>query len=119
MDPPWIVRLDVPGHGPRLAVKDCIDVEGLPTTAGCQVVAEQGRPAAADRPGGGGGPTGRGADRRQDQPHRAVLVGQRGEFVVRHASEPAGSGTAARRVVERLGGSRGGGGGGTVTSHRE
>src|SRR5262245_57435460 len=50
MDPTWIVRLDAPGDGPRLAVKDCIDVEGLPTTAGCQVVAEQARPAAADAP---------------------------------------------------------------------
>src|SRR5690242_11671075 len=48
MDPTWIVRLDVPGHGPRLAVKDCIDVEGLPTTAGCQVVAEQASPAGRD-----------------------------------------------------------------------
>jgi amidase len=50
MDPIWIVRLDAPGDGPRLAVKDCIDVEGLPTTAGCQVVAEQARSAAADAP---------------------------------------------------------------------
>jgi amidase len=50
MDPTWIVRLDAPGDGPRLAVKDCIDVEGLPTTAGCQVVAEQASPAAADAP---------------------------------------------------------------------
>src|ERR1700750_3446657 len=125
MDPTWIVRLDAPGDGPRLAVKDCIDVEGLPTTAGCQVVAEQASPAAAAAPGGGagrrgaggggapggragpgggGGPTGRGANRRQDQPHRAVLVGQRGELVVRHAGEPAGSGTAARRVGARVGG---------------
>ena len=48
MDPTWIVRLDAPGDGPRLAVKDCIDVEGLPTTAGCQVVAEQAGPAARD-----------------------------------------------------------------------
>ena len=48
MDPTWIVRLDAPGDGPRLAVKDCIDVEGLPTTAGCQVVAEQASPAARD-----------------------------------------------------------------------
>jgi amidase len=29
-DSTWIVRLDAPGDGPRLAVKDCIDVEGLP-----------------------------------------------------------------------------------------
>ena len=50
MDPTWIVRLDAPGDGPRLAVKDCIDVEGLPTTVGCQVVAEQASPAAADAP---------------------------------------------------------------------
>src|SRR6266704_2987731 len=48
MDPTWIVRLDAPGDGPRLAVKDCIDVEGLPTTAGCQVIAEQASPAARD-----------------------------------------------------------------------
>src|SRR3984893_16391920 len=50
MNPTWMVRLDAPGDGPRLAVKDCIDVEGLPTTAGCQVVAEQDSPAAADAP---------------------------------------------------------------------
>jgi amidase len=50
MDPTWIVRLDAPGGGPRLAVKDCIDVEGLPTTAGCQMVAEQAGPAARDAP---------------------------------------------------------------------
>src|SRR2546429_3302925 len=50
MNPTWIVRLDAPGDGPRLAVKDCIDVEGLPTTAGCQVIAEQAVPAARDAP---------------------------------------------------------------------
>jgi amidase len=48
MDPTWIVRLDPPGDGPRLAVKDCIDVTGLPTTAGCQAVAEQATPAVRD-----------------------------------------------------------------------
>jgi amidase len=50
MDPTWIVRLDAPGDGPRLAVKDCIDVEGLPTTAGCQAIAEQAGPADRDAP---------------------------------------------------------------------
>jgi amidase len=34
--------------GPRLAVKDCIDIEGMPTTAGCPVVAEMAEPAHAD-----------------------------------------------------------------------
>jgi amidase len=50
MDSIWVVRLDAPGGGPRLAVKDCIDVEGLPTTAGCQAIAEQARPADRDAP---------------------------------------------------------------------
>jgi amidase len=45
----WVTRLDAgDGDGPRLAVKDCIDVEGLPTTAGCPVVAEMAEPAEAD-----------------------------------------------------------------------
>jgi amidase len=48
MDPTWIVQLDAPGDGPRLAVKDCIDVEGLLTTVGCQLIAEQASPAARD-----------------------------------------------------------------------
>ena len=44
----WIVQLDQAGPGVRLAVKDCIDVKGLPTTVGCPVIAEQARPAARD-----------------------------------------------------------------------
>ena len=47
----FIVRLDPPaGDGPRLAVKDLIDVEGVPTTAGCKGVADVAEPAAADAP---------------------------------------------------------------------
>jgi amidase len=48
MDPTWIVRLDALGAGPRLAVKDCIDVEGVPTTVGCQLIAAEASPAARD-----------------------------------------------------------------------
>ncbi len=44
----WVVRVASEGAGPRLAVKDCIDVAGLPTTAGCPVVAEMAEPAAND-----------------------------------------------------------------------
>jgi amidase len=44
----WVVRLNSGGDGPRLAVKDCIDVAGVPTTVGCQVVAEMAEPAVAD-----------------------------------------------------------------------
>ncbi|WP_433467175.1 amidase [Spirillospora sp. CA-128828] len=46
----WIIRTDEPGDGPRLAVKDAIDVAGLPTTAGCRAVAERAGPAASDAP---------------------------------------------------------------------
>ncbi|WP_344274335.1 amidase [Actinomadura napierensis] len=45
----WIVKIDdAPGDGPRLAVKDAIDVAGLPTTAGSRAVAERAGPAAVD-----------------------------------------------------------------------
>jgi amidase len=50
----WVVRIpgdaDGDGAGPRLAVKDCIDVAGLPTTAGCPVVAEMAERAHTDAP---------------------------------------------------------------------
>ena len=46
--PTWIVLLAPAGPGVRLAVKDCIDVVGLPTTVGCPVIAERARPAARD-----------------------------------------------------------------------
>lgn len=46
----WITRLDEPGSGPRLAVKDCFDVAGTVTTVGCKALAEEGLVAAADAP---------------------------------------------------------------------
>jgi amidase len=47
----FIIRLDAPpGDGLRLAVKDLIDMEGLPTTAGCRALADRAVPAAADAP---------------------------------------------------------------------
>ncbi len=46
----FITRLEHAGTGPRLAVKDLIDVRGVPTTAGCLAVAEKARPAPADAP---------------------------------------------------------------------
>jgi amidase len=48
MDATWIIRLEAAGDGPRLAVKDCIDIEGLPTTVGCQAIARQAKLAASD-----------------------------------------------------------------------
>jgi amidase len=44
----FITRLDPAGHGPRLAVKDLIDLDGLPTTAGSRAVANRAVPATAD-----------------------------------------------------------------------
>jgi amidase len=44
----WVLRLANDGQRPRLAVKDCIDVAGVPTTAGCPVVAEMAEPAQID-----------------------------------------------------------------------
>src|SRR6185437_5437717 len=47
----FITRLDCSGStGPRLAVKDLIDLRGVPTTAGCRAVAERAEPAAEDAP---------------------------------------------------------------------
>lgn len=46
----WILRLDEPGNGPRVAVKDLIDVAGTPTTAGCAVLARIAQPAVVDAP---------------------------------------------------------------------
>ena len=44
----FITRFDTSGPGIRLAVKDLIDMAGVPTTAGCRAVADQAQPAPAD-----------------------------------------------------------------------
>jgi amidase len=44
----FITRFDTSGIGARLAVKDVIDVAGVPTTAGCRAVAAEAKPATAD-----------------------------------------------------------------------
>lgn len=46
----FITKLDGTGTGPRLAVKDLIDVEGVPTTAGSRAVERTAKPASADAP---------------------------------------------------------------------
>ena len=46
----FITRFETSGDGVRLAVKDLIDMEGVPTTAGSRVVADDAKPAAADAP---------------------------------------------------------------------
>ncbi len=44
----FITRFDTSGPGVRLAVKDLIDMEGVPTTAGCRAVANEAAPATRD-----------------------------------------------------------------------
>jgi amidase len=46
----FITMLEHSGTGPRVAVKDLIDVIGVPTTAGCKAVADKAQPAVADAP---------------------------------------------------------------------
>src|SRR5580658_9473060 len=46
----FITRFDTSGSGVRLAVKDLIDMEGVPTTAGCRAVANEAVPATEDAP---------------------------------------------------------------------
>jgi amidase len=44
----WIVTESTPGTGPRVAVKDLIDMADLPTTAGSRPVADAAKPAERD-----------------------------------------------------------------------
>src|ERR1700684_1451890 len=44
----FITRYDTAGPGVRLAVKDLIDMQGQPTTAGCRAAAERAHPAPSD-----------------------------------------------------------------------
>ena len=44
----FITRLDGTGSGPRLAVKDIIDIEGVPTTGGSRALERVAKPAESD-----------------------------------------------------------------------
>jgi len=44
----WILRMDAPGTGPTVAIKDLIDVAATPTTAACAALAAVAEPAARD-----------------------------------------------------------------------
>jgi amidase len=44
----FITKLDTTGDGIRVAVKDLVDVAGVPTTAGCRAVERAAQPAVSD-----------------------------------------------------------------------
>jgi amidase len=46
----WLEKFSTQGDGPRLAVKDAIDVAGSPTTVACPVVGDHAMPADRDAP---------------------------------------------------------------------
>ena len=46
----WICADSQPGSGLRVAVKDLIDMAGLPTTAGSRAIADRAEPASKDAP---------------------------------------------------------------------
>ena len=46
----WLEKFTAHGDGPRLAVKDAIDVAGSPTTLACPVISDQATPAERDAP---------------------------------------------------------------------
>lgn len=46
----FITTLEAHGTGPEVAVKDLIDVEGVPTTAGCRAIEKTAAPAERDAP---------------------------------------------------------------------
>jgi amidase len=46
----WLAKFDTQGDGPRLAVKDAIDVAGTPTTLACPVIGDHALPAERDAP---------------------------------------------------------------------
>jgi amidase len=46
----WLAKFSTQGDGPRLAVKDAIDVEGTLTTAACPVIGDRAVPAERDAP---------------------------------------------------------------------
>ena len=109
----WITPLDpdldplAAPDGIRLAVKDCIDVAGVATTAGSPAVAAAAEPAAGRRRLPGRRPGRRRPHRRQGQPARALLRRHRRQPALRHAGEPARPPAGPRRVVQRLRGRRG------------
>lgn len=44
----WLIRFDSSGPGPLVAVKDCFDVAGVPTTVGCPAISDDAEPARSD-----------------------------------------------------------------------
>ena len=118
----FILRLAESGPGLAVAVKDLIDMVGLPTTAGSRAVATDARPAAADAACLAGIRAGEAAG-------TLHLVGKTNLHELGYGvtgvnpwygtpGQPMGPGPGAGRVVERLGGGGGHGRGRRRPRHR-
>ena len=96
-----------PLDGAIVSIKDLFDVAGEVTRAGSKVLAEEGKPAAADAPAVQRLARRRRGDRRQDQHVRVRFFRRRHQSALRHAGQSGRSQAHARRLHLRR---RGGGG---------
>jgi amidase len=99
----FITKLDATsGSGTRLAVKDLIDIHGIPTTAGSRAVEQTAKPARQDAACLAGA---RAAGARivgKTNLHELAMLPIGTQPLVRHASQPAGRQPDPGRVLQWL-----------------
>ena len=107
MSATWILRMDAPGTGPRVAIKDLIDVAGTPTTAACAVLARQAEPAERDAACMAGLRAADVAIVGKANLHELACGGTGDQPALRHAREPVRPRLHPRRQLQRQRGGAG------------